>query len=398
MSKPNVTATTNELESSRIGIRQFIIVALITRTVTDTSVQMFYTFAPIMAVGLGLSAVQFGQLITLRSVMGLTAPFFGEWAERSGYRIVMVVGLVLATLGLLVFGFGNGLIFAIVGAILLGIGVSVFTPTLQAYASDRLPDEARARGMSIIEYAYAFAAILGLFLVGQLIELVNWRAPFIALGVVVLLASLFFGRSIDQSSAPQHNTDLRNLLVIRHNARGAWGMIVATALCAFSALHTIVAHGTWLFTEYELNSAELGVVALLMGIFALGGSVLVSVILDRIGRKRGLIVGGFVTAGAFASLFILNQNSFYLAVAGLLIANFMFEFTIVSALIVTSEQAPAQRAKVTTISAAIGTLGVGLAGLTSPVAFETFGVIGLSIPSALGFVAVALIVAFALRD
>ena len=62
--------------------------------------------------------------------------------------------------------------------LLVGLGSFSFVPTLQAYLSNRLPYQQRARGLGILEYAWALSGIVGLYLVGQLLDMAGWQMPF----------------------------------------------------------------------------------------------------------------------------------------------------------------------------------------------------------------------------
>lgn len=363
-------------------------IALATRTLIDTCVQMFYPFALILSDGFNITPVQFGYLISLRSLMGLASPLFGEWTERSGYKIVLLTSLACISAGSIVIGATQGLVMTVGGVMLLGLGLAAFVPTLQAFASETLHDAERARGMGIIEYGWALSSIVGLFAVGRLIELTNWRVPFFVLGGLLAVMLPFFGRIVPATSTPKQNTDLRTLLRITDNPRGAWGMIIVLSLVAYSAMHTFVAHGLWLSDTFALAPSQLGTVALLLGIVDLCGSGSVSLLLDRIGRQRSLVVGGAATAFAFLVWGLLSSLPFVVALAGMLAARFGFEFCLVSGLITLSEQSQTQRAKVVTISAAVVTLGIAIAGITGPTLYARFGAYGLALPSAIGFVLV----------
>ena len=106
--------------------------------------------------------------------------------DRYGYRLVMRLGLFLAGLGLLVVGSSSGYFLAMIGMMLMGLGSFSFIPALQAYLSNRLPYERRARGLGVVEYAWALAGILGLLGAGALIERTSWRVPFWIIGVLLI--------------------------------------------------------------------------------------------------------------------------------------------------------------------------------------------------------------------
>lgn len=372
------------------SFRQLMTVAIATRLVIDTKTQIFNPFLATVAAGVGLDVVTLGRLVSLRSAMGLTSPIFGALADRNGYRRIMRLGLLLATAGTLLIGLSNGVWMLIPGMILSGLGLSSFVPTLQAYVSARLPYERRAQGIGILEYAWALAGIVGLSLMGLLIEAQGWRAPFFVMAVGMALGWVAFGfmpsaREDNSGPRPQPMTkrsmrDLpqraRAFFRLESNNRSTYALIVANALFFFAQFHILIIHGGWLEAEYGLSPALLGTIALVQGVADLAGSVLVSLITDRVGKRRSVLGGMIGVFVIYATLPLFNVALLPVVVA-LALMRFFFEFGIVSNISLISEQVPTQRGKVMTLSAAFTLAASTLAGLTGPGAYTEFGVVGL---------------------
>lgn len=381
-------------------VPQILAASIATRLAVDTKAQLFNPFLPTIAAGLGLDVLTLGRLVSLRSLMGLGAPLFGSAADRFGYRRVMRFGLLLAALGTFAIGSGGGTATVVVGMIVSGIGLSAFVPTLQAYMSARLPFHQRARGIGILEYSWALAGIVGLFAMGLLFETVGWQVPFFVLGVGMLAGwALFAFFPSARDARPKGQTAgqrgfslarLRAFFDLGPNQRSAYAVIGGAALLFFAQFHVIIAHGAWLEAEYGLGPALLGSVALAQGVADLCGSVLVSLITDRVGKKRSVQVG---MAGAlifYAALPFVNVG-LWPVIAVLVLARFCFEFAIVANISLASEQAPDRRGKVMTLAAAINLLGATITGFSGPWAYTTFGVWGLG-PVAAICTAVGLII------
>jgi MFS family permease len=171
----------------QISLPRLIGMSMVTRLLVDTSVQIFAPFLTIIAAGLGTDAVTLGRLISLRSAVGLVAPLFGALADRLGYRRIIRLTLLIAVAGLFLTGGSSNVGLTTLGMVLTGVGLASVVPPLQAYLSAQLPPSHHARGLAIVEYAWALAGIVGLFLAGQLIAATSWRAPFFALGGGLLL-------------------------------------------------------------------------------------------------------------------------------------------------------------------------------------------------------------------
>ncbi len=394
----NSTPTTQT--ETAVSMSRLVGMGLLIRLMVDTGVQMFFPFLPLIAAGMGVSTVALGRLVSLRSSMGLFSPVFGAIADQYGYRRTMQIGLLGTAVGMLVVALSQSIWVAGAGMVLMGIGTFAFTPTLQAYMSDQLPVERRARALALTEYSWALAGIVGLFLAGLLIEQTSWRTPFFILSGSLFVAGFTLGRLPGRTNLQEEKrpiTTPASFLALGTNPRSTWATILSGGLIMFSGFHLFISYGKWLFAEYNQGAAELGSIALIMGVADLSGSGLVSLIGDRF-YKRHLVIAG-ASAGMVGYLLLPAMNrGLVTAVIGLLIVRLLFEFTIVSGLVLMSEQAPAQRARALTLGAAGALLGSTIAGFTGPVAYEKFGVAGLAFPPVLALLVVLGLTYFIIQE
>lgn len=402
------TAAPPLLPPAELSTRRLIILGVLTRFFTDTGVQLFFPFLPVIAKGMGITPEVLGRLVSVRSAMGLFSPLFGILMDRYSYRMVMRLGLMLAAAGLVMVGSSNGWLMALIGMVLMGLGSFSFVPALQAYLSNRLPYARRARGLGIVEYAWAIAGILGLSVMGQIIAMTSWRVPFFMIGLALFIFSFVY-RILP--SAREHKGEQQSGIAaaafprsswsqffdLGSQRRSTWAALIGGGLIMFATWHTFLNYGTWLEREYGLDAAAIGIVAAVLGIADLIASVLASLLTDRLGKQPSVIGGTILGAVSFLLLPVLNQNLIGV-VTGLVLARFFFEFSVVSNLALISEQAPAQRGKVLTFGAACALIGSTLAGLTGPPAYETVGPWGLGIVSALLMLTACLLYAALVRE
>lgn len=388
LANPPLPQNESELQPD-ISVNRLILIGLLTRLVTDTAVQIFFPFLPVIAEGLRTTSVTAGRLVSLRSAMGLLSPAFGYQAYLRGYRTVMRFGLLLAAVGYLVVGVSSSVWLAAMGMVLGGVGTFAFVPILQAYLSAKLPFNRRARGLGTLEYAWALAGIIGLYLMGLLIDALGWRAPFFVLSGLLLVAFVGYGRlpaarqtkSVEIPKTPFSRIAVVNFFELGQNKRSAWMALLVVAFNMMAAMNVFISYGTWLNREYGLDAVALGTVALILGIADLSGSVLMSLVGDKFGLRRGVIWGTALACLGYGLLPVLNQ-SVLLAVAGLIVARFAFEFTVVGHIALVSEQAPDYRGKMMTLAAAAALLGSSIAGFIGPWVYDQFQVSGLSLISA----------------
>lgn len=381
----------------------------------DTSVQLYNPFLMVFAAGLGVSAVTMGQLVSLRNIMGLVAPVVGHLADRIGYRLIMRVSLLLAGIGVLLLSTGAGLPVLILSMVIAGLGQGGFTPTLHSYLSSKLPYSKRSRYLGIVEYSWALAGIIGLALIGVLIELYSWREPLYVLGGGLIAAAVLLG-TLPKAEGPQHadsedgvgvDTDavsgkaarqpevsaavgeiepsepprsqwarLLHFFYLGEHWKSAWSAVLVNVFNFFAITHIMIIHGGWLEMEYGLAPSKLGLVALLLGVFDWAGSIIVSVAGDRIGKRKSVLIGAGGMVVFFGLLPFLNIN-LPLALVSLLLPRFFFEFATVSNFPLLSEQYPSQRGKILSLSVAGGLLGTTIAATTGPTAYLHLGVWGL---------------------
>ncbi len=109
-------------------------------------------------------------------------------------------------------------------------------------------------------------------------------------------------------------------------------------------MQIMIMYGAWMGSEYGLNAAQLGTIALIFGLFDLTASVSVSLFTDRIGKRRSVIIGA---VGAFIGYLLMPLLSVSLITAVLItgLTRGLFEFSIVANFPLLSEQVPEQRGK-----------------------------------------------------
>ena len=395
--------------------RNILAACIATRLAIDTTTQLFFPFLRTVALGLGMDFVVLGRLVSLRSLAGLSAPFFGTAADNYGYRRIMRLSLLLTAAGMFLLGSGAGVWSVVAGMLVSGAGLTGFLPTCQAYISARLPFAQRARGIGVLEYSWALAGIIGLPLMGFLFGRFSWRLPFFVLGgamlagwmLIRLLPEATAGAPRDAGGAaarprlapgrlrsrawtpmlsslpPLRVQGLADLFDLGPNWRAALAVITANSLFYFSQVHILIAHGAWLETEYGLVPQTLGLVAFAQGAADLCGSVLVSLITDRVGKKRAVQAGMLGSLLVYASLPMINVG-LVPVVAALVLLRFVFEYGIVSAIALISEQAPDRRGKLISLSVALNLLGSTFSGFTGPWMYTRLGVWGLGPVAAVG--------------
>jgi predicted MFS family arabinose efflux permease len=394
-------------EQRTISFGRLIGTGIGAKLLVDIGVQIFNPFLPIIASGLGLDVVAMGRLVGLRSAMGIFAPAAGVASDRSSYRLVIRLALLVNAAGFLLLAVSQNAWMVVAAMVLAGLGASSFVPTLQAYISGQLPYAIRARGLGMIEYSWALTGIVGLSLVGLLIQFTGWRAPFFLLAAGMVVMSFVYGRmpavrehrKVAATAGAQKSraASFAGFFHLGSNARSTYATMAAGALSYFGAMQIMIAHGAWLESQYGLTPAQLGLVAFVFGWFDLAASVSVSLFTDRIGKRRSVLWGIAGSLAGYLAMPFLN-SSVVTATLAIAVARMCFEFNIVSHFPLLSEQVPEQRGKVLTLGASITLIGGTLAGFTGPWLLVNAGVTPLALSSAASVLLAMIVVLTLVRE
>ena len=356
MSHRSTSLTPGQQSSSLIWK---VCVATLCRLVLNSARRFAYPFAPALSRGLGVPLTAITTIIAANQSTAIIGMFFGPLADRLGYRLMMLAGL-----GVLVVGMIAGGIFPFYGVILAalflaGLGKSIFDPALQAYVGERVPFHRRGLIIGVLELSWAGSTLVGIPLIGLLIEHLGWRAPFFALGGVGLIGitALRFVIAKDGKKTVMHQTagifNAWRQLVQERAALGAIGF--AFFVCAAND-SLFVIYGAWLETSFNLSIVALGFSTTVIGIAELSGEGLTAAVSDRLGLKRSVIAGLSLCIMSYIILPLMGKT-LPLALGSLSFIFLTFEFTIVSALSLCTELLPGLRA--TMMSGFFAAAGIG---------------------------------------
>ena len=340
-------------------LRRALIISILGRLAHDVAARVIYPYIPEVAAGLKITEGQLGTLMSLRYGVSLGGPLFGAWADRVGHRRAMTIGLLLVAIGMGVIGLSAGLIGPGLGFIISGIGSAIYIPALIAYMSDRTPYARRGRVLGAIELTWAISGMIGVPLMGALLSSQGWRAPFIGLAAATLICS---GLTLLLKETP-HNLakgprvrPLQGIKTIVRN-RSALTFVAAWFLLFFAFENIQISYGSWLDAKFGLTITARGSISTLFGVFELLASGGSSLLLDRIGKKRGVVGGLIVATLGYAILFALGSRALPWALAAISISFLGFEFSVVSGLSVMSEQVPAARGTMLALAVSTGAIG-----------------------------------------
>ncbi len=125
-------------------------------------------------------------------------------------------------------------------------------------------------------------------------------------------------------------------------------------------------------SRFGLSVVELGLVSITIGVAELAGELATTAFVDRLGKRRAVLLGLASVAVVYAALPVLGQRLEW-ALVGLALLFFTFEFTIVSYLPLISELAPGARATMLSANVAAGTTARMIGSAAGTFLFASLG-------------------------
>ena len=263
-------------------------------------------FFPQMARELQVSVPLLGQVMSamlgLSVVLGLVV---GPLSDRSGYRLLIVIGLVASATCLLVFGLAPTFLLLLLASVAGAVtDAGVLGPSF-AIAGTRLAGMGARRAIGWTSAAQAGSAIVGVPLLAAIGMAAGWRVAFVVAGLaavaVVVLATLWLPRDGHHAAEPLRVAAIlapyRPLLRDRVMRR-LYGATVLGGVCWFGLLTYL---GAFLVEALGLGTGHVGLVYMVIGTGYVVGSLAVGGPLAHVPIRR-LVVIGYCAAAMLTAL------------------------------------------------------------------------------------------------
>jgi DHA1 family inner membrane transport protein len=330
------------------------------RLVLNTARRFAYPFAPVLSRGLGVPLTAITSLIAVNQATSIIGMFFGPVSDLLGYRLMMLAGLGTLAAGMFAGGFLPFYGVILVSFFLAGLGKSVFDPAIQAYVSERVPYNRRGLAIGFLEFSWAGSTLVGIPLLGLLIDRLGWRSPFFTLGGLGLLGIVALRILVPddgKETGTRHvSMDFWKIWQRLGKERAALGAIGFSFFVSVANDNLFVVYGAWLEDAFGLKIVALGLWTSAIGMAELSGEFFTAVLADRFGLKRSVILGLSLCSMSYWLLPILGQ-ALVPAFGSLFLIFLTFEFTIVSFLSLCTELLPGSRA--TMMSGLLAAAGFG---------------------------------------
>lgn len=251
--------------------------------------------------GLGLYALAFGATLAT-SVLGMVAA--GELCDKRGPYRATLGGLALFLAGLLLAGFAQHMGHLVLGRALQGLGSGVLGVSLYVGVARVIPPALHPRLFALFAAAWVMPGLLGPALASGLVQVLGWRAVFLAVAAVVPVAAALMLPSLRRAGGGSGD-------VLRWTRLG-WALLASGGALALHAASQQQALGQGLLFAGGLLAALTAAHRLLPAGALTAARGLPTVIL-----LRGLIAAAFASAEAFIPLLLTGEFGWSLGQAGL---------------------------------------------------------------------------------
>lgn len=263
-------------------------------------------FFPEMARELGIGVPLLGQVMTAMLLLSVgLGLIIGPLADSSGYRPLIVIGLIAAAVCLADFGLAPTFLVLLLASIAGGVtDAAVLGPSL-AIAGTYFTGTAARRAIGWTSAAQAGSAIVGVPVLAAIGAATGWRAAFIVAALaavaVATLALVWLPRDAHRATEPLRLTHILTPyrpLVRNGTMRRLYGATVLGAICWFGLLTYL---GAFLVEALGLGTGQVGLVYMAAGSGFFLGSLAVGGPLARV-PARVLVVAGYAAAAVMMAL------------------------------------------------------------------------------------------------
>jgi predicted MFS family arabinose efflux permease len=325
----------------------------------------FSPLLPLIAADLHVSVPLLGQVpaasVLLAGTLGLV---IGPLSDLYGHARAIRLGGLSIAISAIGMGLSPGylalLFFGLVGA----LGRATVQPIAMALAGSQLSPESARHAIGWIQVSASCSAILGIPMLAILSANAGWRAGFLALGALAVLALVVSSRLPAAPPSAAGKRGLASMLtpyrpLLRH--RPTVGVIGATLLSSagFTAIFTYVA--AFFRHRHDLSTEQIGISYAISGLGLIAGNLLAARRLSGV-PLRPLLAVTLLARGLLFAAVVLAPVGPIATVALFTAVGFADGFTFVVAPTLLSRESPTGRGTTMALNGTAHSFGTALGG------------------------------------
>lgn len=242
---------------------------------------------------------------------GLFQLVYGPLGDRIGKLKVMTVGISIFAIGTALCAFVPNLPLLILLRFLTGMFAAAVIPLSLAYIGDNFPYAERQTAIGRYLSALMLGQILSSSLGGIFGQFISWRDIFLLFGVTSMLVAIFFWQATRHIPQQTRTTQTGNIFSTLKpylqlmTKPAAHLVITAVFIEGFFLFGGFAYIGAFIRDTYQLPYITIG---MLLSGFGMGGllySISVKWLVQRLGEKGLVMVGGLLVGTCYLSITIL---------------------------------------------------------------------------------------------
>ncbi|WP_246519932.1 MFS transporter [Ancylobacter lacus] len=283
---------------------------------------MIAPLLPTIADDLGMSLSATATLVVVFTlVLAASSPVSTVLAARLRRRDTLLLAMAIFTAGNLIAAFSSSFATLMLARILMATASGLYVPGANALAGVIVPPDRRGRALAIVSGGMTIAIALGLPLGAIVGHAFGWRATFLAVAAMGLVAILgiLLGIRVDAGSGVAVASLSQRLSVVRRpTILRLLGVSLFWAIGAYTAYPYIA---PYLKAVLDFGPAGVGATVSMWGIAAAFGVTAGGTLNDRFGSDRVVLGSLIVLALAFAALaaatLMAPAQAFFIALAAI---------------------------------------------------------------------------------
>jgi predicted MFS family arabinose efflux permease len=251
----------------------------------------FMVISPLSAIlldELNLSTSQFGLVVSgyawSAGISGFIAAGFVDKFDRKSALLFFYIGFIGGTF---LCAMADTYITLLIARIVTGIFGGVIGSVIYAIVADIFPYQVRGRVMGFLQMAFAGAQVLGLPVGVYLATHYGWQSPFfmiVGICLVVLIFIVTYLKPVNTHLEGRTDTNSFDHLIATVSNKTYLKGFAATILLGVGGFMLMPFGSAFSVNNLGLRVEDLSLLYLITGICAMGGSPLVGLLSDKIGK------------------------------------------------------------------------------------------------------------------
>ena len=259
-------------------------------------------------------------------VNGAAAPFVGALIDRIGSRMMLIVGLIVASCCLFLLSFMQNIVHFYVLMLVMALGTSTCGGQATMVSTVSWFERKRARALALATAGGTLGGIL-VVAIAFLVESLGWRGALQVMALVLLVGGILAGLNV-RTRPPGHRQPLDGIpraggpdrregdddderwgVPLREalRARAFWLLAVAQFAVFFAITAIVVLHVPFMEDDVGISKTAAGVGSAFFAVASLVGRIVSGGAADRF-DKRVVLALVILVAGVAMPLFALVQN------------------------------------------------------------------------------------------